>query len=321
MRSTDRNRFGFTLLELLCVCAVMGILLATLAPAAGQQILQARINAENAGLEAMAAAVQATFESADLEGTNLAALAGSVPSGVDVTRFSLSSDPGAAPSTTAACDWFAKVARQMGGTPQTGVAPTPALQPQVARVLLNACGACRLMLAGPATEAGQQRFLLVSLMAPPGQLAMPPLPNPSDPQDPGNLALFNDIWNTNWASPSAVLPATWTSALTPAQVQAWLGGGGPTRLGQLCVRRIVCPRYTITINNTHPTDTCYVYYNFQGTVAGNSAVIPANGGPMVIPGIYFGRLVQAYRGTAPPPAAVLFSQFSLRDNNEITLQD
>jgi hypothetical protein len=41
----------------------------------------------------------------------------------------------------------------------------------------------------------------------------------------------------------------------------------------------------------------------------------------VIPGVYFGRLVQAYRGTAAPPAAQLFSQFTLRDNNEITLQD
>ena len=56
-------------------------------------------------------------------------------------------------------------------------------------------------------------------------------------------------------------------------------------------------------------------------MAGNSAVVPANGGTMVIPGVYFGRLIQAYRGSAPPPSGLLFSQFTLRDNNEITLQD
>ena len=41
----------------------------------------------------------------------------------------------------------------------------------------------------------------------------------------------------------------------------------------------------------------------------------------MIPGIFFGRLVQAYRGLAPPPTAQLFSQFILRDNAEITVQD
>jgi prepilin-type N-terminal cleavage/methylation domain-containing protein len=319
MRSTEPPLPGFTLLELLCVCAVIGILLATVAPGIGQQVIQARVTAENTSLQAIAAAVQASFESADLEGTNLAALAGSVPAGTDLTNFSSSTDPAFVPATTNTSDWFAKVARQMGGTPQPGVAPTPALQPQLARVLLNASNASRCMLIGPAAEAGQQRFLLVSLMAAPGQLAMPPLPNPQNPQDPADLALFNDIWNTNWSSPGAVLPPSWAAALTGAQVQAWLGGAGGTRLGQLCVQRIVCPKYTITVNNTHPTDNCYLYYNFQGTVAGGSAVVAANTGTMVIIGVYFGRLIQAYRGTGPP--GQLFSQFTLRDNNEITLQD
>jgi hypothetical protein len=162
----------------------------------------------------------------------------------------------------------------------------------------------------------------MSLMAPPGQLAIPALPNPSNLQDPADLALFNDIWNTNWAGPAAQLPATWTAALTPAQAQAWLGApSGSGRLWQLCVQRIVCPKFTMTVNDTHPTDNCYVYYNINGTTAGGTAAVPANSGVVVIPGVLFGRLIQAYRGSAPPPTGTLFSQFTLRDNCEITVQD
>src|SRR5580698_3790110 len=112
MRCTDQPDPGFTLIELVCVCAVIGILLATVVPAIGQQIIQARVAAETSGLQALGAAVQASFESADLEGTNLCALAGSVPAGTDLTSFSSSTDPTFVPGTTNTYDWFAKVARQ-----------------------------------------------------------------------------------------------------------------------------------------------------------------------------------------------------------------
>jgi len=317
-----KKKPGFTLIELLCVCAVIAILLATVAPAIGWQVLHARVAAETATLQNLGAAVQASFESTDLEGTNLAAIAGSIPAGVDATNFSTSTDPGFVPATTHANDWFAKIAQQMGYSPQAGVPPTPAAQPQVAGILLNANQNARFMLIGPSNEPNQQRFLIGSLIAGPGQLAIPPLPNPANAQDPADLALFNDLWNTNWTSLAAVLPPSWTSALTPAQIQAWQGvAGSGAHLWQFCVQRIVCPKFSIVINNTHPTDSCYLYYNLNGTLAGNSAVVPANRGTVVIPGVYFGRLIQAYRGTAAPPSAQLFSQFSLRDNNEITLQD
>jgi prepilin-type N-terminal cleavage/methylation domain-containing protein len=321
-RTREMRNSGFTLIELACVCAVIGIMLATLAPVIGFQILQARVNAETAALQNLAAAVQASFESPDLEGTNIAAITGNIPAGVDATNFSSSTDTTVVPSTTNTYDWFAKVARQMGDTPQVGLAPTPVLQPQVASVLVNSNGNTRLMLIGPTNEAAQQRFLIVSLIAAPGQFAIPPLPNPSNLQDPADLTLFNDIWNTNWTSRAAVLPSSWTAALTSAQVQAWQGSGSSSgHLWQLCVQRIVCPKYTITVNDTHPTDNCYVDYNINGSTAGSMATAAANSGVVVIQGVYFGRLIQAYRGSAPPPAAQLFSQFNLRDNAEITVQD
>lgn len=313
---------GFTLIELVAVCAVIGILLATSAPFIGRQLMDARVAAETSALQAMGASAQASFESVDLEGTNIAALPGAVPTGVDSTAFSGSTDPSLIPATTQTCDWFAKLARQMGYSPQPGVAPTPGLQPQVAQILINADRNTRVMLVGPENEPNQQRFLIASLMAPAGQLAIPPLPNPANAQDPANLAFFNDIWNTVWTYPGAVLPPSWIAALTPAQVQAWQGNGGSSRrLWLFCVQRIICPKYTVTINNTHPSDNCYIYYNLNGATAGNSAAASANSGVCVVPGVCFGRLIQAYRGSAPPPTAQLFSQFALRDNCEITLQD
>lgn len=311
------RRRGFTLIELICVCALIGILLAAAEPAVGRQILLARARAEAGRLRAMAQAARASFESDDLEGTNLAALPGSVPAGVDCTSFSPSTDPAFMPPTTNAFDWFAKLARQMGYTPLVGVAPTQALQPGTANILVNPSGNTRVMLAGPENEAAQQRFLLISLAAPPGELALPPLPDAANSQDPADLALFNDTWNTDWNSPTASLPPSWLAGLTPAQAQAWTASH---RLWLLCVERIVCPKFTVTVNDTHPSDNCYVAYNLNGQ-NGTLATIAADSGATVIPGIFYGRVIQAYRGSAPPPAAQLFAQFTLRDNNEITLQD
>lgn len=315
-----RSEPAFTLIELIAVCAVLGLLAAVALPAVGSQIQRARVAAEAQNLHRLAGAIQASFESTDLEGTNLAALPGSIPSGVDATAPSASTDPNFVPATTTAADWFAKLTRQLGDVPQIGLAPTPALQPRVAANLFNSNRLARVLLIGPMTESTQQRFLLLSLMAPAGALTLPPLPNPANSQDPADLALFNDTWNVDWTNPAATLPPSWTAGLTAAQAQAWQGAGS-SRLWQLCVERIVCPKFTVVVNNSHPSDVCYVYYNLNGSSAGASTSVAANAGTYVITGVYAGRTIQAYRGTAPPPTAQLFAQFILRDNCEITLQD
>jgi len=64
------------------------------------------------------------------------------------------------PGTTNTFDWFAKLARQLGSSPQLGIAPSPALQPQLASILINPAQNTRLLLLGPTNEANQQRFLL-----------------------------------------------------------------------------------------------------------------------------------------------------------------
>jgi prepilin-type N-terminal cleavage/methylation domain-containing protein len=314
-------RRGFTLLELVAVCAVLGILATLALSNASQQILHARVATENVALGRIAAAIEASFESTDLESTNIAAVGGTVPGGVDLTAFSSSNDVSTIPSTTNAPDWFAKVARQMGDVPLLGVAPSRQLQPRLAAVLTNPNHAVRLLWEGPETESGQQRFLLLSLMDPDGVLYLPPWPFPDNPQDPHNLALFTDTWNTDWADPAAVLPVSWQDGLGFPSLRSWGAGGPSSRLWQLCVRRIVCAKFNVVVNNLHPSDNCYVFLNLNGSNPGTIFPIPANAGTAVFPGVLAGRTIQAYRGAAQPPVAALFAQFILRDHCEITLQD
>jgi len=311
-----RSARAFTLLELVVVCAVLGILASIALDAASSQIGRSRVAAEQRELERLATAIQASFESTDLEATNLAALAGTVPTGVDLTAFSATNDLDAVPATTNPGDWFAKLARQRGDTPILGVAPTAALQPRVAAVLINLNRQTRLLWEGPETETTQQRFLLLSVMAPEGTVVLPPWPAAGGPQAAANLTLFNDTWNTDWSGPGVVLPASWLSGLSAAQAAAWSG-----RTAQLCVRRIVLAKYSIVLNNTHPSDNCYLAYNLNGTTAGSAVTLAAGAGTVVVPGILAGRTIQAYRGSSPPPSAQQFTQFVLRDESEITLQN
>lgn len=317
MRPTN-SQPAFTLLEMVAVFAVMAALAAIALPAVGVQIAQVRIATESRELKSLADAVRASFTSTDLESTNLAALSGTVPSGVDATAFSVSTDVSLLPATTNTNDWFAKIARQLGDTPVVGQPPSWSAQPRLARVIQNANHLTRILLVGPTNEPGQQRFLLLSLVAAPGRLTLPAWPNPQNNQDTQNLAYFNDVWNTDWTSVGAALPSTWTQSLAAAQLAAWTSGSGS--LWQLCVERIVCSKFTLTINNSHPTSSLSVYYNFNGSTAGIETDVAASAGVVSVPSILAGRIIRAYlnTGTGSP---TLFAQFALRDNAEITLQD
>ena len=301
MRTSHR---GFSLLEIVLVLFVLGLLAAAVTPSLREVIERGRAEAEARTLDSLAATIGATFDATDLTNDNIAALPGTIGTGDTATRFSTST--AATSATTAAEDWFAKVARARGLTPQLGAAPTSAMQPALAQIAFNAAGNPRLLFAGPA-EAGRQRFLLVSLTARSEQLTLPAYET--------SAAWFDALWHHDWESRTAQPPADWSGRLTPAQLAAWSqGGSGLTQVYRLCVRRIVLPKFTVTVNNNHPADSAYVSFNNTSP----ACTAPPASGANTTPEILGGRLITIHRGTSLPGVEAL--RFRLRENATITVQ-
>lgn len=304
-KTNDRRSLrGFSLLEIVLVLFVLGVLAAALTPSVQDVIIRSRREAEARTLDELASTIVASFQATDLTNLNLAAMPGTIGATDSPTTFSASTN--AAYSNTATTDWFAKVARQRGITPQVGSAPTPTVQPELARIAFNSVGNARYLFAAP-DETGRQRFLLVSLTAPAAQLVLPAYEN--------NTAWFDAIWNHDWENRSAGLPAYWTSRLTAAQAAAWTSGsGGLTQVYRLCVKRITCAKFRFTVNNNHPSEAAWL--SFNNTAPALTA--PANSGANVSPEILAGRLVTLNRGATWPGVEVL--RFHLQANDAATLQ-
>ena len=301
MRTSHR---GFSLLEIVLVLFVLGLLAAAVTPSLREVIERGRAEAEARTLDGLAATIGGTFDATDLTNDNVAALPGTIGTGDTATRFSTSTT--ATSATTAASDWFAKMARARGLTPQLGAAPTAAAQPALAQIAFNAAGNPRLLFAGPA-EAGRQRFLLVSLTARSDQLTLPAYE--------ASAAWFDALWHHDWESRTAQPPAYWSGGLTPAQLAAWSqGGSGLTQVYRLCVRRIVLPKFTVTVNNNHPADSAYVSFNNTSP----ACTAPPASGANTTPEILGGRLITIHRGTSLPGVEAL--RFRLRENATITVQ-
>jgi len=295
---------AFSLLELVLVLFVLGIMAASLAPSLRQIVVGHQLKAEAQTLDALADTIEDSFDATDLTNLNLAALPGTIGSGETATAFSASTRLPYATTTTN--DWFAKVARLRGLTPQIGQPLTALAQPELARIAFNAFGNPRLLFAGP-NEPGRQRFLLISLAARTDQLILPVYA--------ADRVWFDAIWDHDWESHTAGLPPGWSAQLTADETAAWLAGdAGMTRVHRLGVRRIVLPKFTVTVNNNHPTDQAFVSFNQLSPAFTASA----NSGANVTPEILGGRLITLNRGPAWPGVEAL--RFHLRENATVTLQ-
>lgn len=303
-RNLLRVVHGFSLLEVVLVLFVLGMLAAALAPSVRDIVERGRRDAEARSLDELASTITTSFEQTDLTNLNVAALPGTIGSVDAATVFSTSTS--APYVTTGTNDWFAKLARLRGLTPQIGAAPTAAVQPELARIAFNSISNPRFLFVGP-DEAGRQRFLLVSLMARSDQLALPAYES--------GTAWFDALWQTDWESRTATPPAYWSGRLTPAQLAAWsAGAAGLTQVNRLCVRRIVLPKFRVSVNNNHPTEAAYLSFNNTA----NAFTAAANTGASVTSEILGGRLVVVNRGTVWPGVEAL--RFTLRENPTITLQ-
>lgn len=303
-RVLHRTARGFSLLEVILVLFVVGTLAAALAPSVRDVIERTRREAEARSLDELVATITQSFESTDLTNLNLAALPGTIGGSDIPTAFSVATS--GAYTTTASTDWFAKVARLRGITPQLGVAPNATQQPELARIAFNPIGNSRWLFVGP-TESGRQRFLLVSLMARPEQLNVPAYAS--------TAAWFDAIWNQDWESRTGGLPALWAAQLSAAQVSAWVPGGGALSwTNRLVVRRIVLPKFRVTVNNNHASENAYLAFNNTS----GAMVAPAASGVSVTPEILAGRVVSVFRGTAAPGVETL--RFAIRENATVTLQ-
>jgi prepilin-type N-terminal cleavage/methylation domain-containing protein len=295
---------GFSLLEVVLVLFVLGLLAAALAPSVRDLLATGRRNAEVKSLDQLADTITASFQSTDLTNLNLAALPGTIGATDVATNFSTATNTGYV--MTNAADWFAKVARSRGITPQVGVAPSPAAQPELCRIACNGIGNPRYLFAAP-SEPGRQRFLIVSLVAPSGGLVLPPYE--------ANTAWFDAIWSNDWENRSGGLPAYWSGRISAVQASAWTtGGGGTTQVYQLCVRRITLPKYQFTVNNNHATDSAWLSFNHTAP----AFTAPANSGASTTPEILGGRLIILNRGPSWPGVEAL--RFHLSGNDAVTLQ-
>ncbi|MDB6093717.1 MAG: hypothetical protein JWM32_1279 [Verrucomicrobia bacterium] len=304
LREHARKVLAFSLLEILLALFILGILASFAAPGIGDAFVRSRVEAERRTLEDLERTMVASFESTDLSALNLAALPGTIGPADMPTEFSQASS--GAYATTNANSWFAKVARARGVTPQVGVPPSPSDQPALAQIVTNAFGNPRLLFAAP-SEPGQQRFLLVSLMAPESQLALPAYE--------GSAAWFDAIANQNWESRTARIPAYWMGRLSGAQLAAWENGhAGLTSAWRLCVRQIVLKKYVLHVNNNHATANGYLSFNNTPNVF----QAPASSGATTTPEILGGRQIVVTQGTAWPGTTCL--DFHLHQNDSIFIQ-
>lgn len=293
---------GFTLLEIVLVLFVFGLLAAAMAPSVRDIVEKGRRETELRALDEIARTISSSFENSDLTNLNVAALPGTIGAGDTATGFSTSTTPGY--TSTATTDWFAKVGRLQGLNPQIGAAAS--LQPELAKIAFNSLGNGRMLFAAPA-ETGRQRFILVSLMARTDQLTLPGYE--------ANAAWFDALWNTDWDNRTGTPPADWSGKLTAGQLAAWSqGSGGTTQIHKLCVKRIVLPKFRVTVNNNHPSEAAFVTFNNTP----NAFTAAASSGANVTPEILGGRLVIVNRGSAWPGVEAL--RFNLHENPTITLQ-
>jgi type II secretory pathway pseudopilin PulG len=316
-----RSRGEF-LLMLLVAVAILGILVGMIAPVLANKLDDARIRKEVEILKSLRQDFEATYDAIDFNDLNEASVDDSgLPAGTVFTTF----DPGTGVASRIysqnivvdPAGWVTKLAQKRGVTSYVlGATYSAQTQSQYTAIAFNAYNVQRCLVVGPTGEAGQQRYLLISLMVPPYRMMVFPTAD--------STQTFNSIWDQNWDSTQAQAPSLWNSLLTASQYSDWnlSSSNNRTNASRLLVERIVQPKYTLTIANNSPTDTAWVDIGPAVDAiasAPNSGTIQSVSLPGFASGICSGRLIVVRRG---PNAASAYEvqRFFLYSDVNLTVQ-
>jgi type II secretory pathway pseudopilin PulG len=323
MKYTDPDEQGGEfLLMLLVAVAIVGILAGILAPVLANKLDDAQIRSEAETLRSLRKDFEATYDAVDFNNLNEASVPGSgLPAGTVFTTFDQAT--GIAPrifAQTVVVDpagWVTKLAQKRGVSSYVVGASYSALtQSQYTAIAFNSYQVQRCLVIGPTGEAGQQRYLLISLMVPRYRaLAFP---------SADAVQTFDSLWDQSWESTQAQAPSLWGSLLSTSDYSLWntASANNRTNASRLIVERIVQPKYTLTLANNSQTDSAWVDIGPSVnaiTAAPNSGTVSSGSLAAFPTGILSGRMIVVRRG---PSAAAAYEvqRFYLYSDVTLTVQ-
>jgi len=313
------KQYGFTLIEIAVVTAIIGILAMIVLPSLMERLQSARLDAEKATLTTFEDDMKRSFQDSRFDynmddGVVTGDLSGfrSCPKTTETTY----------PTTATTGDWFVKLGRLRGTSPLISQPVSEDQQKSLFELAYNSYLQPRLLIAGPTTELGHQRYLLISLMAPDSKGLVIPQRN-NNPMDQENW--FNAIWANDWENMGGTLPPYWTNSSNPNPLNAdeqsaWMpSSGGTTNCHRLIVKRIVQPRYTITINNN---DLSHYGWVAIGSISNYVLTTLPNTGRASVENVLAGTPVYFSYGTpsSHPTGDILAFQVNVSENTAFTLQ-
>lgn len=323
MEFTEMTRSrGEFLLMLLIAVSILGILAGILVPILANKLDDAQIRSEREVLRSLREDFEATYDAVDFDNLNVASISGSgLPAGTVFTTFDQGSGiAGRIFGNSILVDpagWVTKLAQKRGISSYViGASYTAQTQNQYTAIAFNAYKVQRCLMIGPIGEAGQQRYLLISLMVPPYRSLVFPTGD--------STQTFDSIWDQSWESTQAQVPVLWSSLLSSGQYSNWntASSNNRTNASRLLVERIVQPKYALTLANNSPTDTAWVDIGPAVnaiTATPNSGTVQSGSLPGFASGILSGRLIVVRRG---PSAANAYEvqRFFLYSDVNLTVQ-
>jgi type II secretory pathway pseudopilin PulG len=307
---------------LLVAVAIVGILAGIVVPVLANKLDDAQLRSEAETLRSLRKDFEATYDATDYNALNEASVpASGLPTGTLFTTFDLGTAVAsriyAASVFVDPAGWVTKLAQRRGVTSYVLNASYTALtQNQYTAIAFNPYQVQRCLVIGPTGEVGQQRYLLLSLMAPAYRVLTFPAADATQ--------TFDSIWDQSWESTQSQAPALWASLLTPAQDSLWNtpSSNNRTNASRLLVERIVQPKYSLTLANNSQTDSAWVDIGPAVdaiAAAPNSGTVQSSSLPGFTTGILAGRLIVVRRG-ASAAAAYEVQRFYLYSDVNLTVQ-